>query len=63
MLFLLLNILQIAFIYKFNHIYWTAVIPGAIFAICSLFLTYQAKKDWKGLSEVDEHPKYLTMLQ
>lgn len=63
LLFLLLNILQIAFIYEFNPIYWTAVIPGVILAICSLFLTYQVKKNWKGLSEVNEHPKCLTTLQ
>lgn len=57
LLFFLINIAQIAFIYELNNIYWIAIFPAVLFAICLLYLTYEIKKNWKGLSQVNEHPK------
>lgn len=61
--FLAINIVQIANIYKWNNIYWLAVTPALLLVICLLILIREIKKKWKGLSEVNEHPKCLKMLQ
>ena len=57
LIFLVLNIFQIAFIYELNTFYWTAVFPAVLFAACLLFLGYELYRKWPSITKVKENPQ------
>ena len=57
LVFVILNIIQITFIYQLNEFWWTAAVPAGVFAAFLLLLAYEIYKHWHSIVQSERTPE------